>query len=81
MDGQQIRDWLYVEDHVGAIWIALIKGVVGETDNVGCFNEHPVLEIVNQRQFILDRKAPSADGKPYTNQTENVADCLGDDHH
>ena len=78
-DGQQIRDWLYVDDHAGAIWLALTKGVVGETYNVGGFNERPNLEIVNQICSILDRKHPRADGKSYATQIAYVADRLGHD--
>lgn len=58
-DGQQIRDWLYVEDHASAIWLALTKGRVGETYNVGGLNERPNLEIVNRICSILDRKSPA----------------------
>ena len=78
-DGQQIRDWLYVDDHASAIWLALTKGVVGETYNVGGFNERPNLEIVNQICSILDRKHPRADGKSYSTQIAYVADRLGHD--
>jgi len=78
-DGQQIRDWLYVDDHASAIWLALTKGVIGETYNVGGFNERPNLEIVNQICSILDRKQPRADGKSYATQIAYVADRLGHD--
>ena len=78
-DGQQIRDWLYVEDHATAIWLALTKGRVGETYNVGGLNERPNLEIVNRICAILDRKSPRADGKPYATQITYVADRPGHD--
>ena len=78
-DGQQIRDWLYVEDHASAIWLALTKGDVGETYNVGGNNERPNLEIVNQICSILDLHHPRADGKPYATQIAYVTDRLGHD--
>jgi dTDP-glucose 4,6-dehydratase len=78
-DGQQIRDWLYVEDHASAIWLALTKGRVGETYNVGGLNERPNLEIVNRICSILDRKSPRADGQPYASQITYVADRPGHD--
>jgi dTDP-glucose 4,6-dehydratase len=45
--GDQIRDWLYVEDHAAAIWLVLQKGRLGETYNIGGLNEKPNIEIVN----------------------------------
>jgi dTDP-glucose 4,6-dehydratase len=78
-DGQQIRDWLYVEDHATAIWLALTKGRVGETYNVGGLNERPNLEIVNRICSILDRRSPRADGKSYAAQITYVADRPGHD--
>jgi dTDP-glucose 4,6-dehydratase len=78
-DGQQIRDWLYVEDHASAIWLALTKGTIGETYNVGGFNERLNLEIVNQICSILDRNYPRADGRSYATQIAYVTDRLGHD--
>jgi len=78
-DGQQIRDWLYVEDHATAIWLVLTKGRVGETYNVGGLNERPNVEIVNRICAILDRKFPRADGISYASQITYVADRPGHD--
>jgi dTDP-glucose 4,6-dehydratase len=78
-DGQQIRDWLYVEDHAAAIWLALTKGRVGETYNVGGLNERTNLEIVNRICCLLDQKSPRADGKSYSTQITYVADRPGHD--
>jgi dTDP-glucose 4,6-dehydratase len=78
-DGQQIRDWLYVEDHATAIWLVLTKGRVGETYNVGGLNERPNLEIVKRICAILDRKSPRADGIFYASQITYVADRPGHD--
>jgi dTDP-glucose 4,6-dehydratase len=78
-DGQQIRDWLYVEDHVEAIWIVMNKGQVGETYNIGGLNERRNIDIVNRICSILDRKAPREDGKSYSDLITFVADRPGHD--
>ncbi len=78
-DGQQIRDWLYVEDHAAAIWLVLQRGRVGETYNIGGLNEQPNIEIVRQICTLLDRKSPRADRKSYSAQITHVADRPGHD--
>ena len=78
-DGQQIRDWLYVEDHAAAIWLVLQKGRVGETYNIGGLNEQPNIDIVKGICALLDRKSPRADRQPYTTQITYVADRPGHD--
>jgi dTDP-glucose 4,6-dehydratase len=78
-DGQQVRDWLYVEDHAHAIWLVLHRGRVGETYNVGGLNERPNLEVVQRICSLLDRKAPRPDGRPYGSQITYVADRPGHD--
>jgi dTDP-glucose 4,6-dehydratase len=78
-DGKQIRDWLYVEDHVDAIWLALTKGCSGATYNIGGLNERTNLEIVNRICSLLDSKSPRADGKSYTSQITHVIDRPGHD--
>ncbi|GAB1488552.1 dTDP-glucose 4,6-dehydratase [Opitutaceae bacterium] len=78
-DGQQIRDWLYVEDHATAIWLVLRQGRVGETYNVGGLNEKPNLEIVRTICSLLDRKAPRPAGGSYADQITYVADRPGHD--
>jgi len=78
-DRQQIRHWLYVEDHATAIWLVLTKGRVGETYNVGGLNERPNLEIVMRICAILDHKSPRADGISYATQIAYVADRPGHD--
>lgn len=54
-DGQQIRDWLYVEDHAKALFKVVMNGVVGETYNIGGFNEKTNLEVVQIICHILDK--------------------------
>ncbi len=78
-DGQQIRDWLYVKDHCSAIRCVLEKGKVGETYNVGGWNEKPNLEIVHTVCALLDELRPRADEKPYKEQITYVTDRPGHD--
>ncbi|MEN0037228.1 MAG: dTDP-glucose 4,6-dehydratase [Cellvibrio sp.] len=78
-DGQQIRDWLYVKDHCAAIRCVLAGGKVGETYNIGGWNEKPNIEIVNTICELLDELRPRADGKPYAKQIQYVADRPGHD--
>ena len=60
-DGQQVRDWLYVKDHASAIRCVLGAGQVGETYNVGGWNEKPNLDVVHTLCAILDELSPRAD--------------------
>ena len=78
-DGQQIRDWLYVKDHCAAIRCVLESGRLGETYNVGGWNEKPNLEVVNTICSILDRLRPKVDGTSYVSQITYVKDRLGHD--
>ena len=78
-DGQQVRDWLYVEDHCAAIRRILEAGVPGETYNIGGWNEKTNLEVVNTLCAILDAARPRADGMSYASQIAFVADRPGND--
>ncbi|WP_349959973.1 dTDP-glucose 4,6-dehydratase [Rhizobium sp. ZPR3] len=78
-DGQQIRDWLYVRDHCSAIRRVLEAGTVGETYNVGGWNEKPNLEVVHTICAILDELRPKADGGRYSDQITFVRDRPGHD--
>ncbi len=78
-DGQQVRDWLYVEDHCRAIARVLEAGNVGETYNIGGWNEKPNLEVVNTLCAVLDELKPRADGKKYAEQITYVKDRPGHD--
>ncbi|PQJ30238.1 dTDP-glucose 4,6-dehydratase [Rubritalea profundi] len=55
-DGSQVRDWLYVDDHVLALLTVLEKGILGETYNIGGHNERQNIEVVKTICEILDRK-------------------------
>lgn len=80
-DGQQIRDWLYVQDHCSAIRRVLDAGRPGETYNIGGWNEKPNLEIVNTVCTLLDELRPKADSSSYTTQITFVADRPGHNRH
>ncbi|MCB5197378.1 dTDP-glucose 4,6-dehydratase [Deefgea salmonis] len=78
-DGQQIRDWLYVTDHCSAIRRVLEAGQLGETYNVGGWNEKPNLDIVTAVCGLLDELRPRADGQSYALQVAYVTDRPGHD--
>ena len=78
-DGLQVRDWLYVKDHCSAIRRVLEGGRVGETYNVGGWNEKPNLEVINTLCEILGELAPRQDGLSYKTQVNFVKDRAGHD--
>jgi len=78
-DGQQIRDWLYVTDHCSAIRRVLDAGKVGETYNVGGWNEKANLEVVQVLCALLDEMSPRQDGESYAKQITFVQDRPGHD--
>ncbi len=78
-DGQQIRDWLYVGDHCSAIRRVLEAGRVGETYNIGGWNEKPNIEIVQTVCGLLDELKPRAQGGSYREQITYVTDRPGHD--
>ena len=78
-DGQQIRDWLFVKDHCSAIRRVLADGKLGETYNVGGWNEKANLDVVHTLCEILDELKPRADGLSYRAQISFVKDRPGHD--
>ncbi|MBM3117410.1 dTDP-glucose 4,6-dehydratase [Jeongeupia naejangsanensis] len=78
-DGLQVRDWLYVGDHCGAIRAVLASGEVGATYNIGAGQEKTNLEVVDTVCSLLDELQPRADGRSYRAQIEHVADRPGHD--
>ena len=78
-DGMQVRDWLYVKDHCSAIRRVLEGGRLGETYNVGGWNEKPNIDIVNTVCALLDELRPRADGASYATQISYVKDRPGHD--
>jgi len=77
--GDNIRDWLFVDDHVKALWTIITQGENGEVYNVGGHNEKTNVEVVTIMCAILDDITPRADGKKYAEQISYVADRPGHD--
>lgn len=77
--GDNIRDWLFVEDHARALWLVLNEGRCGETYNIGGHNERTNLQVVQAICAILDELRPRADGRSYTEQITFVPDRPGHD--
>jgi len=78
-DGQQIRDWLYVEDHCDAIWRIIEEGNIGESYNIGGGNQPTNLEVVETICDILDEIDPRSDGASYDQLIKFVEDRPGHD--
>jgi len=78
-DGQQVRDWLYVMDHCRAINRVIEAGTVGETYNIGGWNEKANIDIVNIICGLLDELRPRKDGESYRSQITFVTDRPGHD--
>jgi dTDP-glucose 4,6-dehydratase len=78
-DGKNVRDWLYVSDHCAAIRRVLEAGRVGETYNIGGWNEKTNQEVVDTLCDILDQLAPKSDAGSYRGQIHYVTDRPGHD--
>ena len=78
-DGRNVRDWLYVTDHCSAIRAVLAGGRLGETYNIGGWNEMTNLEVVHTLCDILDEEQPKTDGTSYRAQITFVKDRPGHD--
>lgn len=76
--GNQVRDWLYVDDHARALVLCATEGEVGETYNIGGHNEKQNIEVVYQLCDILDEVRPKQQGS-YRDQIIYVADRPGHD--
>lgn len=77
--GTNVRDWLFVEDHVQALCTVWEKGRVGETYNIGSNNEQQNIAVVQAVCAILDEFRPRPDGQSYATQIQFVADRPGHD--
>lgn len=77
--GNQVRDWLYVEDHARALYQVLTQGEVGQTYNIGGHNEKQNIEVVNTICALLDEFRPRADGRAYRELITHVTDRPGHD--
>lgn len=78
-NGQQIRDWLFVEDHARALYKVVTEGVVGETYNIGGHNEKQNIEVVKTICKILDELKPQSSGQSYESWITFVKDRPGHD--
>ena len=78
-NGQQIRDWLFVEDHARALYKVVTEGVVGETYNIGGHNEKQNIDVVKTICKILDELKPQANGQAYESLITFVKDRPGHD--
>ncbi|WP_284888345.1 dTDP-glucose 4,6-dehydratase [Acinetobacter variabilis] len=78
-NGQQIRDWLFVEDHARALYQVATEGIVGETYNIGGHNEKQNIEVVKTICKILDELKPRLEGKTYASLITFVNDRPGHD--
>ncbi len=77
--GENIRDWLYVSDHADALHTVISNGNVGETYNIGGYNERQNIDLVRLPLQLLDEFQPREDGKRYAEQISFVTDRPGHD--
>lgn len=77
--GQNIRDWIFVEDHAEGIWLALAKGHVGDSYCFGGNAERKNIDVVNRICEILDKKSPRKNNKSYKELITYVEDRKGHD--
>lgn len=77
--GDNVRDWLYVDDHARALRLVFEQGEVGEVYNIGGHNEKTNLEVVDTLCALLDELQPRSDGKRYAELKTYVADRPGHD--
>jgi len=77
--GDQVRDWLYVEDHARALYKVVTEGVIGETYNIGGHNEKQNIEVVHALCALLDELRPDSTYLPHSSLIINVQDRPGHD--
>jgi len=77
--GDQIRDWLYVEDHARALYKVVTEGKVGETYNIGGHNEKQNIEVVRTVCSLLDELRPDSEFIPHAELLTYVRDRPGHD--
>ncbi|SFQ11223.1 dTDP-glucose 4,6-dehydratase [Geopseudomonas sagittaria] len=77
--GNQVRDWLYVEDHARALYKVVTEGEIGETYNIGGHNEKQNIEVVHTLCDLLDELRPQANGSSYRSLITHVQDRPGHD--
>jgi dTDP-glucose 4,6-dehydratase len=77
--GNQVRDWLYVEDHARALYKVVTEGIIGETYNIGGHNEKQNIEVVNTLCALLDELRPESAHRPHASLITYVQDRPGHD--
>ncbi len=77
--GDQVRDWLYVEDHARALYLVITRGRIGETYNIGGHNEKRNLDVVHALCALLDELRPDSPFAPHTSLITHVTDRPGHD--
>lgn len=77
--GDQVRDWLYVEDHARALYKVVTEGKVGETYNIGGHNEKQNIEVVQILCGLLDELRPDSSHRPHASLITHVPDRPGHD--
>jgi dTDP-glucose 4,6-dehydratase len=77
--GEQVRDWLHVEDHARALYLVAKKGLPGETYNIGGHNEKRNIDVVREICALLDELQPRPDGQSYSSLITHVQDRPGHD--
>ena len=78
--GDNVRDWLYVEDHARALLAVLRYGQPGETYNIGARSERRNIDVVGEICTLLDQLSPRPDGRSYGEQVAFVPDRPGHDY-
>jgi len=78
-DGQNVRDWLFVEDHARALAVVFLRGETGRSYNVGGAAERANIDVVKTICTLLDQKRPRTNGKSYHELISFVKDRLGHD--
>jgi dTDP-glucose 4,6-dehydratase len=78
-DGKNVRDWLFVDDHVKGLLTVLKNGKTGETYNIGGHNEKQNIEVVETICSVLDNLRPRDDNRSYSTQISFVKDRPGHD--
>jgi dTDP-glucose 4,6-dehydratase len=77
--GDQVRDWLYVEDHARALYKVVTEGEIGETYNIGGHNEKQNIEVVHTVCALLDQLRPESAYRPHADLITYVQDRPGHD--
>ena len=77
--GDNVRDWLYVDDHLKTLKVVIDRGVPGETYNIGGNNEKTNLEVISTVCALLDEMVPESQFRPHEGLVEFVADRPGHD--